>query len=695
VSTSYEKILNELQGMIDRFGDFDIQKHLSGFKDREFFSKIENVYADFEYELKRALDDAKRAVESPIYIGVIGHYSHGKSSLLNAMLTPPKAKELLPTGDGIVTSKCTLAQFTDDGGSNCFWEVKDTGEEVHLSDVEYQAKVSGKRSGAIQGINHFRLVLDAKNLADDVYANMARKRIELLDTPGLGGPYWKDEHALQQWMKEFMLLIVCVRADQINQRTAASVNPFLKQTARPVIPVVTFWDLWQSSPDFQNISDESLAREKAKELLVRYFPSLGDAVDEGHALFVSARNYREDVEVPRDKTYFYTEDWNVDSLRNALGSYVNDRMSILVSQRPEESSLERRRKENVIASCQLVSARFSSLEPMLKRVIEDVRPKEAYEEELADDLVDLRDKVKEQFEIIVSRLYQIIDDGIANIPTSGKWNTGFNEIAENVKGEFERQLSENFKNKIEKVLDRSIERHLFSYIEDKTPLSTDQKKRLIVRLKDKMTRFVQEISEASNTKLFTKPSGAADVAISVVSAIWSGIKLLFLVNAPLGIGVSILFFIWVAVVPKLMDFVSNNWIARQVVDEKKMSEMTANLDQAFSIAYWLGILFVALVFLGLGWKKFQENIQRTCMELKEKARKLNRESDIKSRVIPEIEKKIEVLGEDLREELRESLRDVSLKSGDFLAEIEEIVVDARDAFKRVERECGAISRGKR
>jgi hypothetical protein len=681
VSTTYEKILNELQGMIDRFGDFDIQKHLSGFKDREFFSKIENVYADFEYELKRALDDAKRAVESPIYIGVIGHYSHGKSSLLNAMLTPPKAKELLPTGDGIVTSKCTLAQFTDDGGSNFFWEVKDTGEEVHLSDVEYQAKVSGKRSGAVQGINHFRLVLDAKNLADDVYVNMARKRIELLDTPGLGGPYWKDEHALQQWIKEFMLLIVCVRADQINPRTAASVNPFLKQTARPVIPVVTFWDLWQSSPDFQNTSDESLAREKAKELLVRYFPSLGDAVDEGHTLFVSARNYREDVEVPADMNHFYTPDWNVDSLRNALGSYVNDRMSILVSQRSEESSLERRRKENVIASCQSVIARYSSLEPMLKRVIEDVRPKDEYEEILEEDLADLREKIRTQFEAIVTRLYQIIDDGISGIPSSGKWNAKFNEIGENVKGEFERQLSDNFKKKLSRSVERSLERHLFDYVEEKTPLSVDQKQRLINRLRDKMSRFIQELSNASSTKIFHRPSGVADVAWSVVSAVWGGVKLLFIANAPLAIGVIALFLLWMSLGAFVQSYIQPS--------------PDSFVSKALPVVYAGGIVFVLFVFLGLGWKTFRENMQKTCMELKEKARKLNRESDIESRILPEIEKSVDALGDDLREELRESLRDVSLKSGDFLAEIEEIVANAKEAFKRVDRECGAINRGKR
>ncbi|MCK7574969.1 MAG: hypothetical protein MZV65_46395 [Chromatiales bacterium] len=57
---------------------------------------------------------------------------------------------------------------------------------------------------------------------------MAEKNIELLDTPGRGGQYWKDEHALQSWMKKRVHAFdeSPPKADAINKRVADSINPF-------------------------------------------------------------------------------------------------------------------------------------------------------------------------------------------------------------------------------------------------------------------------------------------------------------------------------------------------------------------------------------------------------------------------------------------------------------------------------------
>ena len=304
----YREILDQLDDIQRALQGIDIDKHLDKFKGTDFFQTFENKFKDFAHDVENTTDDAKRAIESPIYVGVVGHYSHGKSSLLNAMLFPPKAREMLPTGKSIVTAMCTLLQFEAQRDLNEFYQVDKAGEETGISEEEYSAKVSGKRSGQLQDLHHFRLVLGTNNLASNVFRTMAEKHIELLDTPGLGGSYWKDEVALQQWMREFMLLIVCVKSDQINARTAAIVNPFLKQTARPIIPVITFWDCWGQSSDYKGISDEVMAREKAKEYLKKHFPAMTDAVDENRLIFASAKNYREQTVIPKKQEGLTTED---------------------------------------------------------------------------------------------------------------------------------------------------------------------------------------------------------------------------------------------------------------------------------------------------------------------------------------------------------------------------------------------------
>ncbi|MBK1716656.1 dynamin family protein [Thiocystis violacea] len=229
----YQKLNDAISNIADEVARASIKDYLKSFTETGRFDKFEERFDDFKQDVKRAAEDCDLAINSPIYVGVVGHYSHGKSSLVNAMLFPQKIKELLPTGESIVTAMCTLVGFKDDRQGHEFREIKHDGVEVQIPSDEYQGKVSGKKSGTLQGVHHFHIKLNTSELNPGVFQSMAEKNIELLDTPGLGGPYWKDEHALQSWIKEFMLMIVVVKADSINKRVADTVNPFLKYSPRP------------------------------------------------------------------------------------------------------------------------------------------------------------------------------------------------------------------------------------------------------------------------------------------------------------------------------------------------------------------------------------------------------------------------------------------------------------------------------
>ena len=283
----YQKLLYKLQGLADILPGINPEAALRLIKntDTKPHYQLIRECRDFQDCLQRATEDCRDEVEKPSYIGVIGHYSHGKSSLLNALIFPPKTLAVLPIGEGVVTSLCTLVQFVSGASTNEFYEVEAGGLEKTLTPDGYQSRVSG-RGDNLGALSHFRVRLAVPLLDDQLFQDFAAKRIELLDTPGLGGPYWKDEHALMRWIKEFETIVVCIKATEINETTAVTVNPFLKKSLKPCIPVVTFWDMWRTCADFKGISDEVKARAEAKKRITEFFGPIEQFVDD--TVFVSS-----------------------------------------------------------------------------------------------------------------------------------------------------------------------------------------------------------------------------------------------------------------------------------------------------------------------------------------------------------------------------------------------------------------------
>ncbi|MCK7574970.1 MAG: hypothetical protein MZV65_46400 [Chromatiales bacterium] len=89
--------------------------------------------------------------------------------------------------------------------------------------------------------------------------------------------------------------------------------------------------------------------------------------EEGRIAFVSAKNYRDQVSVPGFKTKnSFTEDWNIDNVRNTLANYVSSKINVLQSIRAEQSDLEINRKQRVIESCKSLCATYFGLNKTLK-----------------------------------------------------------------------------------------------------------------------------------------------------------------------------------------------------------------------------------------------------------------------------------------------------------------------------------------
>lgn len=415
----YQKLLYKLQGLADILPRLNPEGAFRAIKgmDTKPHDPLIRECRDFQDRLQRLTEDCRDEVEKPIYIGVVGHYSHGKSSLLNALIFPPKTPAVLPTGEGVVTSLCTLVQFIPNASSHEFYEVEAGALERPLLPDEYQARVSGKGKN-LGGLSHFKVRLGVSLLDDPLFHDFAAKRIELLDTPGLGGPYWKDEHALMRWIKEFEMIVVCIKATEINETTAITVNPFLKQSLKPCVPVVTFWDLWRTSSDFKGISDETKARAEAKKRIGQFFGPLEQFVDE--TVFVSAKSCVEAKEVPKDASRHFTEQWNVDNVRRSLASRVRPAGGV-ISRRTEESELDTQRRTKVRQFAEQLCSAASQYATNVRQRIDDYRPEGAHNELIDEMATEIGRDLETQIDKLAGSIEKHFNDRISAIGPSDDW----------------------------------------------------------------------------------------------------------------------------------------------------------------------------------------------------------------------------------------------------------------------------------
>jgi len=356
-----------------------IKQKIDSLKNTEFYTQINDIFLNCKYYIAEAKEAVKEAIEMPLYTGVIGHYSHGKSCLLNALLFDEDKKEkelLLPMGEGVVTGKPTLIKFKEDSNEHEIYKVYVDDSEELIDEESYKALVSERGEKLVKEARYFRICFSVKKLAKKgIFTSMARNDVELFDTPGLGGPYWKDTELLREWFNVFKLIILCIKATDINDNVADNINPFLKVTTAPIIVVVTFWDKWKESPDYRNIVDEHDARKKAKELLKKYFPTLEDPVDEDRIIFCSPKGYFKPngIKIPDipHSDRFYTNDWNIDAVRNSLEKYVvMKKDAILKGTSKGMSFLAKSKKEIVVNTSEKLISAYKSLQNSLAHITE-------------------------------------------------------------------------------------------------------------------------------------------------------------------------------------------------------------------------------------------------------------------------------------------------------------------------------------
>lgn len=173
---------------------------------------------DITYELEHTME----VIQSPVFVGLLGRYSHGKSALVNALFSLDETSKL-PEGEGVVTSKVTRVDFNKELYAPEAYEVKKGGVSSMI-DVETLRNGVGQTQTDTSSVDYFYMKLPTDNR--DFAQLFATKNISLIDMPGLGGPYFKDQTTTKQYIKNLDMILAIVKVDGIRE-AGIHIEPYI------------------------------------------------------------------------------------------------------------------------------------------------------------------------------------------------------------------------------------------------------------------------------------------------------------------------------------------------------------------------------------------------------------------------------------------------------------------------------------
>lgn len=247
------------------------EKQIENISVEEIKTQVSRFVAKEKKPILKDLEHTKKVIQSPIYIGMLGRYSHGKSALVNSMFLLPEDGKL-PEGDGVVTSKVTRVCFDNQAIAPEIFEIKKATHEEHEIDLQTLCNCVGKSNIDTSSVDFYKLVLpvDGKDFA----RAFAEKHINLVDMPGLGGPYFKDQITTKKYIRELDMIIAVIKMDEVHESSLHIRSLLGENPSIPIIGVLTFADKWQTSNVFADCESFDAALLKAQNQIKDEIPEI-------------------------------------------------------------------------------------------------------------------------------------------------------------------------------------------------------------------------------------------------------------------------------------------------------------------------------------------------------------------------------------------------------------------------------------
>lgn len=247
----------------------------------KFEPKLKSDLKEVNYNCARPLieqlENCNRLMQAPVYVGMLGRYSHGKSALVNSLFLMDDETKL-PEGESVVTSKVTRVSFDKITSATAYKYYNGSNEREQFAEyAEFQntAQSKDEDNSGIAFLEAKIPIGEKRNLARDFFQN----NIQLIDMPGLGGPYYDDTVMTREYVSKMDLVVVAIKITEIEE-AAVAVDKFLQKVNCPKIAVLTFYDLASQDNKYIDCNgDMSKIITKAKNEVGKHFSNIGDTDD--------------------------------------------------------------------------------------------------------------------------------------------------------------------------------------------------------------------------------------------------------------------------------------------------------------------------------------------------------------------------------------------------------------------------------
>lgn len=291
-----------------------------------------------------------QVIDAPISVGLVGRYSHGKTALINEFFSMD-AEYSLPEGEGIVTSKITKVEFDSKVSSPICSQVFRDRRENRISLEALKLSVSTNDTNS-ELIDYYSIKLPIR---EDYSKLFESKKINLIDMPGLGGAYFKDSEKTRKYVDNVDMLIVVIKITEIKE-AARCIEPYIHNLSIPIIPVLTFFDVWAENPTFITCSNDEEAICKAKELIKDLIPSLSK--HEIRTIAVSSKTKH-----------------NIRALRESVCNFVEPQNFALQKIKSETPEVFRRRVNEISREINKITVDIENSLSRLEREMQGLIPK--------------------------------------------------------------------------------------------------------------------------------------------------------------------------------------------------------------------------------------------------------------------------------------------------------------------------------
>jgi predicted GTPase len=443
-----EKSLSEIfRNKVERLSTGEVKEKFKHFVDTEVFK--------IEQEIRHCV----KTIDSPVFVGLLGRYSHGKTALVNSLFALD-SEYCLVEGEGVVTSKITRVEFSEDLVRPKCFECYRNGEQSSIDIATLQASVSGKVAEDNSIVDYYFMKLPSAKPFAQVFE---RKLINLIDMPGLGGPYFKDTEKTKKYIEHLDMLLVVLKISEIDQASRV-IDPYIDGMINkniPMIPVITFFDKWRESSKFTDCTSDEDAIEKARKEIKACMPSLSRHMT--RVIAVSAKN-----------------GFQIENLRELILKFVETQVFAIDKIRKENSDVFKRKIKEVQRTLENLMLKSEKSIDLLRKNIEIMFPERGELQSFSKNFDRHGEKLLKDGKIKISRTVKDIFSSIKDKASNIRYASSYAEINAAIK-------------KIENDLNKSSIKDL----QDQVNFSFSDAKE---RIEDSLEKYIEKLELDSQTK---------------------------------------------------------------------------------------------------------------------------------------------------------------------------------------------------